>query len=103
MHVVTELQRLPTFSFNVILFTFLESLIPSNMGANVFPGQFFRYFRICSHVHYAIEKVKSTYEVFVSRVYLRKRMQYLLQKLIFVLFKFGLHSAKQLSLMCYFY
>ena len=95
------------FSFNVILFTFPESLLPRNMGANVFAGQVLRYFRICSHLHYVIVKVKSTYQVFVSRGYkaseLIKCMERLLQRHIFILFKFGLHSAKQLSVLCNFY
>ena len=56
-------------SFNVISFTFPESLLPYCMGANVFAGQVLRYLRIhvCSHLDYAVIKIKSTYQVFVNR------------------------------------
>ena len=97
-------HKVEQFSFNVILFTFPESLLPRKLGANVFAGQVLRYLRICSHLHYAIVKVKSTYQVFVSRGYytceLVRCMERLLQRHIFVLFKFGLHSAKQFSVLC---
>lgn len=97
-------HKVEQFSFEVILFTFPQSLLPRKMGANVFAGQVLRYLRICSHLHYAIAKIKSIFKVFVKRGYqandLIKCVERLLQRHIFVLLKFGLFSARQLSVIC---
>lgn len=97
-------HKVEHFAFDVILFTFPESLLPCYMGASIFAGQVLRYLRICSHLQYAVVKIKGTHQVFVNRGYkackLVKCMERLLRKHIFILFKFGLHSPRQLSVLC---
>ena len=99
-------HKVEQFCFDVIVFTFPDSLLPLHMGANVFASQVLRYLRICSHLPYAIVKAKSTFKVFVKRGYeackLIKCMERLLKKHFLVLFKFGLQSAREFCILCGF-
>ena len=97
-------HKVDDFPFNVVLFTFPESLLPSFMGSTIFAGQVLRYMRICSHLSYVVHKVKITCQLFISRGYLlydlRRNMEKLLQKNFSLLLKFGLFSSRQLSVHC---
>ena len=97
-------HKVEHFPFNVILFTFPESLLPRKLGSCVFASQVLRYLRICSHLDYVIVKVKSTCKVFVDRGYFTSELRIGMEKLLrnhpFVLFKFGLRSGRQLSVLC---
>lgn len=97
-------HKVEAFPFEVVLFTFPESLLPSRMGYTIFAGQVLRYLRICSHLNYAVAKIKSTCKLFSERGYIVRDMRISMEKLISkhvsLLFKFGLFSSRQLSINC---
>ena len=97
-------HKVDDFPFEVVLFTFPESLLPRRLGHCVFAGQVIRYLRICSHLCYAVNKIKHTCNILTNRGYhlrdLRLCMEKLLNKHFTLLLKFGLFSSRQLSQQC---
>ena len=97
-------HKVEDFPFEVILFTFPESLLPNRLGPRIFAGQVLRYLRICSHVEYVVTKVKYTCDIFIKRGYnlrsLRVCMEKLLNNYFNLLLKFGLFNSRQLSQLC---
>ena len=89
------------FSFVDILLTSTESLIPRRLGHYGFAGQVLCYLRICSHLCYAINKIRSTSNILNKQGYhlreLRLCIEKLLNKHFRFLLKFGLFSSSQLS------
>ena len=97
-------HKVDDFPFEVVLFTFLESLLPSYMGSTIFAGQVLRYLRICSHLCYVVHKIKITCQLFTKRDYLLcdliRCKEKLPHKHFSLLLKFNLSSSIQLSVKC---
>ena len=94
-------HKVDNFKFPVILLTFPNSLIPYNMGLNVFAGQVIRYARICSNFDDFIVKTSNTVSLLISRGYSRHKLQHYMEKSLHknghLLHKFGVSSAAQVS------
>ena len=97
-------HKVDDFSFPVILLTHPESLIPYNMGLQVFAGQVLRYIHICSDLKYVIEKVNKTKSVLIERGYrpsdLSRALEKMLSKHCYLLMKFGIFSYKHFVHLC---
>ena len=94
-------HKVDNFNFPVILLTFPQSLIPINLGSQVFAGQVLRYLRICSHLNDFLDKTKKTHNLLISRGYNPLHLKYQMEKIVSknsdLLRKFNLFSARQAS------
>ena len=94
-------HKVEDFNFQVILLTFPHSLIPRQMGGRIFAGLILRYLRICSNIDDFVLKTRKTAELLKSRGYSVDNLQYCMEKILskhsFLLHKFNLFSARQIS------
>ena len=96
-------HKVDNFKFKVILLTFPDSLIPYKMGLNVFAGQVVRYARICSQFSDFVDKTRKTVNLLISRGYARHKLQSHMERSLHknsnFLHKFGVFSARQVSIL----
>lgn len=94
-------HKVDEFPFEVVLLTFPQNCIPHSLGYNVFAGQVLRYGRICSNIEPFIARCGKTLTLLTTRGYnatrLKLKMQYMLHKHKYILYKFGLYSARQIT------
>ena len=95
-------NKVDSFDFPVISYTYTSGNIPLDLGYNVFYGQILRYCRICSTRKHFMGRVKHLFHTFQERGYRNtKLLQYFrifFVKNHFYLFKFGYEGV--LPLIC---
>ena len=94
-------HKVEDFDFHVILLTFPSSLIPLKMGDRIYAGQILRYLRICSNFKDFVDRAIAITQLLKSRGYSSSDLQFCMEKVIskhsFILSKFNLFSARQVS------
>ena len=94
-------NKVDTFDFPVVMFTFPSSNIPMNLGYNTFYGQVLRYSKICTKKEDFLVKTKELFNTLNKRGYkgdiLHKRFRKIFIKDNFILYKFGYRRVSDAS------
>ena len=95
----TIYNKTDDFDFDVVMFTFPSSNIPSHIGYNIFTNQLLRYSKICSLKESFMHKTQSLFTTLKSRGYEESRLVKSCKKIFekdhFILYKYGFNHTNQ--------
>ncbi len=95
----TIFNKTDDFDFEVVMFTFPSSNIPSHIGYNIFTNQLLRYSKICSFKESFMYKTQSLFTILKSRGYEERRLLKSCKKIFekdnFILYKYGFNHINQ--------
>ena len=95
----TIYNKTDDFDFDVVMFTFPSSNIPSHIGYNIFTNQLLRYSKICSLKESFMHKTQSLFTTLKSRGYEEGRLIKSCKKIFakdhFILYKYGFNHTNQ--------